>query len=117
MKYMLLIYGAENAAPAPGSPEFDPFMYGYFALSQELTNDGAMIAGEGLQDAETASTVTVRNGKIITRDGPFAETKEAMGGFYLIDCDNLDQAIAYAAKIPSATYGAIEIRPVMDYEQ
>jgi len=117
MKYMLLIYGAEDAAPAPGSPEFEPFMHGYFALGQELTKDGALIAGEGLQDAHTASTIKVRDGKTITRDGPFAETKEMMGGFYLIDCDNLDQAIAYAAKIPSAAYGAVEIRPVMDYEQ
>ncbi|MCF6221597.1 MAG: YciI family protein [Robiginitomaculum sp.] len=117
MKYMLLIYGAEDAAPAPGAPEFGAFMQGYDDLYQELTNDGVWIAGEGLQDAETASTVTVRGGKTIARDGPFAETKETMGGFYLIDCDNLDQAIAYAAKIPSATYGSVEIRPVMDYEQ
>ena len=117
MKYILLIYQAEDAGPAPGSPEFGPFMQGYFALNQELTNDGVMIAGEGLQGAETASTLTVRDGKTITRDGPFAESKEMLGGFYFIDCDNLDQAIAYAAKIPSASHGSIEIRPIMDYEQ
>ncbi len=117
MKYILLIYQAEDAGPTPGSPEFGPFMEGYFGLNQELTNDGAMIAGEGLQDGETATTVTVRNGKTTTVDGPFAETKEMLGGFYFIDCDNLDQAIAYAAKIPSAQFGSIEIRPIMDYGQ
>ena len=117
MKYMLLIYQAENATPEPGTPEFGAFMQGYFALNQELTNDGAMISGEGLQDGHTASTVKVRDGKTVTMDGPFVETKEMMGGFYLIDCDNLDDAIAYAAKIPSAKLGTIEIRPVMEYGQ
>ncbi|MBL4871633.1 MAG: YciI family protein [Robiginitomaculum sp.] len=117
MKYMLLIYQAENATPAPGTPEFGAFMQGYFALNQELTNDGALISGEGLQHADTASTIRVRDGKTTTMDGPFAETKEVLGGFYLVDCDNLDQAIAYASKIPSAKFGAIEIRPVMDYGQ
>ena len=117
MKYMLIIYSAEDAGPTPGTPEFGGFMQGYFALNQELTNDGAMIAGEGLQNADTATTIMVRDGKTITRDGPFIETKETMGGFYLIDCENLDAAIAYAAKIPSANIGSIEIRPVMDYGQ
>ncbi len=117
MKYMLLIYQAENATPTPGTPEFGGFMQGYFALNQELTNDGALISGEGLQDGVTATTIQVRNGKTTTVDGPFAETKEMMGGFYLIDCDNLDDAITYASKIPSAKLGSIEIRPVMDYGQ
>jgi len=117
MKYILLIHQQESLAPAPDSSEFGPFMQGYFALNQELEKDGAFIAGEGLQDASSATTIKVRDGKTITTDGPFAETKEVMGGFYLIDCDNLDQAITYAAKIPSAKLGAIEIKPVMDYGQ
>ena len=117
MKYMLLIYAAEDAGPTPGTSEFGAFMQGYFALNQEMANDGVLIAGEGLQNADTASTIQVRNAKTVTRDGPFTETKEVLGGFYLIDCDDLDQAIAYAAKIPSAQHGHVEIRPVMDYGQ
>jgi hypothetical protein len=75
-----------------------------------------MVSGEGLQGVETATSLRVRGGKVETMDGPFAETKEHLGGFYVIDVPDLDAAMAYAAKVPSATYGTVEVRPVMVFE-
>jgi hypothetical protein len=115
MKYLALIYSASNAGPKPGTPEFVEFMAGYTAATQRYKDDGVLLAGEGLKPTSTATTVRVRNGKAETMDGPFAETKEQLGGFYMLDCANLDDAIKYAALIPSAEFGCVEIRPVMDY--
>ncbi len=115
MKYLALIYAAPNAGPAHGTPEFGEFMGGYMAATQRYKADNVLIAGEGLKATSTATTVRVRNGKTETMDGPFAETKETLGGFYLLDCANLDEAIKYAAMIPSAKFGCVEIRPVMEY--
>lgn len=116
MQYMLLIYGAESAEPVPGTPEFDAMLEGYAAFSKEVTDAGAFIAGNALQPGATATSVRVRNGENIITDGPFAETKETLGGYYLLECKDLDEAMAYAAKIPSATYGSVEVRPVMNYD-
>ncbi|WP_428524808.1 YciI family protein [Roseibium sp.] len=115
MKYMMLIYADPAREPVYGTPEFEKMMAGYFALSEKLTADGVMLAGEGLKEAETAKALRVRGGKVETMDGPFAETKEHLGGFYLIDVPDLDAALDYAAQIPSAEYGTVEVRPVMDY--
>ncbi|MGV2976425.1 YciI family protein [Roseibium sp.] len=115
MKYMMLIYADPAREPVYGTPEFEKMMAGYFALSEKLTADGVMLAGEGLKEAETAKALRVRGGKVETMDGPFAETKEHLGGFYLIDVPDLDTALGYAAQIPSAEYGTVEVRPVMDY--
>ncbi len=114
MQYMMLIYAAEGAHPAPGTPESDAYMQGYFAVSQEWTERGLMQAGAPLEGIESATTVRVRNGGTEATDGPFAETKEQLGGYYILDCKDLDEAIACAAKIPTAALGSIEIRPVRD---
>ena len=88
-------------------------MQGYGAFTNEVREAGIMKEGAPLQGSDTATTVRLRNGKADAVDGPFAETKEVLGGYYILDCENLDEAIAYAAKIPSAAHGSIEIRPVM----
>ena len=115
MQYMLLIYSEEGSGPQPGTEEFGPFMKGYMDFTQEVKEAGKLVAGDALQDTGTATTVSVRNGKTETIDGPFAETKEVLGGYYLLECENLDEAIAYAAKIPTADYGRIEVRPIQVY--
>ncbi len=116
MQYMCLIYSAESAGPAPQSPEMGEMMQRYGAFTQEVRENGVMKAGDPLQPISTATTVRVRDGATHTTDGPFAETKEQLGGYYILDCDNLDEAIEYAAKIPSAAFGSIEVRPVMVFE-
>jgi hypothetical protein len=116
MKYLALIYSAAGSGPQYGTPEFGTFMGGYNEATQTYKRDGVMLAGEGLQPTSTATTIRVRNGKTETMDGPFAETKEQLGGFYLFECANLDEAIKYAAMIPSAAFGSVEVRPVMQYD-
>ena len=115
MKYMLLIYSNPSAEPSYGTPEFQTMMGGFYAFTERLKSDGVMQGGDGLKGVETATSLRVRNGKVETMDGPFAETKEHLGGFYLIDVPDLDAAMRYAQMIPSASFGTIEIRPVMDY--
>ncbi len=112
---MLLIYGEESKEPKYGTPEFDKYMGDYFAFTTKIGESGQMLAGEGLQDRTTATTVSVRNGKVETVDGPFAETKEQLGGFYLVEVKDLDEATALAAEIPTVKHGRVEVRPVMDY--
>ncbi len=116
MQYLLMIYAAEDAGPQPGTDEFMDMLGDYQKFSDLVEADGVFIAGEPLDSITTATTVKVRDGKHQITDGPFAETKEALGGYYLLDCQDLDEAIGYAAKIPSAVYGSIEIRPIMSYE-
>lgn len=113
MKYACLIYGDEKTGVDPGSPEFGEVMAGYMAFGQ--TAGDRILAGEPLESTATATTVTVRDGKTITTDGPFAETKEQLGGFYVLECADLDEAIALAAQIPGASTGCVEVRPVPDY--
>ena len=113
MQYLLLIYSAKGADPQPGSEEFGPFMNDYFAFTQEVKERGIFEAGQPLEDVNTATTVRVRNGKTEIVDGPFAETKEVLGGYYLLNCESLDEALECAAKIPTAEYGSIEVRPIM----
>lgn len=117
MKYMLLIYGAPETSPAPDSPEFGAYMEGYVKADETYKSDGVFLGGEALEGTETATSVRVRGGKTETMDGPFAETKEQLGGFYLLDCKNIDEAIRYAQMIPDAALGTVEIRPVMDVSQ
>ena len=89
----------------------------YFAFTEDIRKSGKYVAGEALQPVQTATTVRVRNGKLSTTDGPFAETKEQLGGFYLIEARDLNDAIQVAARIPSARIGSIEVRPVMTFDQ
>jgi hypothetical protein len=115
MQYLALIYAAPEAAPLRGTPEHEAMMAGYGALTTALKADGAYLAGEGLKPVETATSVRLRAGRVETMDGPFADTKEHLAGFYLIDVPDLDSALKYAARIPTAAYGTIEVRPVMVY--
>lgn len=115
MKYMLLIYNDPAIEPAYGTPEFQTMMGGYFALNEKLKADGVMRGGEGLKGINTATSLKVRDGKIDVMDGPFAETKEHLGGYYIIEVVDLDAALKYAAMVPSAKHGTIEIRPLLDY--
>jgi hypothetical protein len=114
MRYALLIYGNEamdaTMTPAQGEAQ----MAAYNTYTEALGKAGLMRGGDALQPTATATTVRVRGGKTLTTDGPFAETKEQLGGFYLIECDNLDLAIEWAAKIPHAASASIEVRPIME---
>ncbi|HRK42981.1 MAG TPA: YciI family protein [Gemmobacter sp.] len=115
MQYMALIYTDPALEPAWGTPEFDAMMKGYFDVNDALKAAGHLIAGEGLQGVETATSLRLRGGKVETMDGPFAETKEHLGGYYIMDVPDLETALKYAAMIPSAAFGTIELRPLMDY--
>ena len=114
MQYMLLIYGDERTWSQMSETEMGQLMQAYVDYSKSLAASGVLRGGSELQPVSMATTVRVRNGKILTTDGPFAETKEQLGGYYLIDVPNLDDAIAWAAKIPSALSGCIEVRPQTD---
>ena len=110
MEYMLLIYADESQAMS--EEEGQQMMAAYSEYSQALVAAGAMRAGAPLHPVSTATTVRVRDDKTATTDGPFAETKEQLAGYYLIDCEDLDQAIVWAARVPHAKLGSIEVRPV-----
>jgi hypothetical protein len=110
MKYMALIYGNEEAWDALSEDEQQRVSERYMALAREPVTVG----GDELQDPDTATTVRVRDGETLTTDGPFAETKEQLGGYYLIDCASLDEALEFAARIPAAERGAVEVRPVVE---
>lgn len=114
MRYMMLIYTSPENDTQPGDEGRDELMAAYAAFSEEARQVGAVIAAHELQPVSTATTVRVRDGKVAMTDGPFAETRETLGGFYLIECKDLDQALALAAKIPSAKVGSIEVRPVAE---
>ena len=119
MKYACLIYSDENdpiANPPQDSPENEPIMQGYFAFTEAVGEAGVLVAGEALFPTSTSTSLRVRNGEVTTTDGPFAETKEHLGGFYILECDTLDDAMAWAAKIPHAATGTIEIRPVPTFD-
>ena len=111
MQYLLLIYGPESE-----SEDFSPeTMQAYDAFWTHVSERGALKAGEALHPASTATTVRVRDGQTLTTDGPFAETKEILGGFYVVDVADLDEALEYAAMIPGAKTGSVEVRPIVDF--
>jgi hypothetical protein len=114
MRYMLLIYGNEAAEADMPADQQQAMFAAHIAYAQELRDRGAMLAGDPLLPTSAATSVRVRNGKRAVTHGPFAETAEQLGGYYLIECANLDEALEWAAKNPSATYGTIEVRPVME---
>ncbi len=114
MQYLALIYDEDGVSPEHGSPDFEDYMNGYFAATKVYEDSGIMRGGNALQHTSTATSVRVRNGKTETMDGPFAETKERLGGYYLLDCRDLDHAIEMAALIPDAKYGTVELRPIME---
>ena len=116
MKYLCLIYDDEKKWETMSKAEADAYMGEYFAFTDGVKASGHYLGGNALQPVQTATTVRSRNGKLSTTDGPFAETKEQLGGYYLVEAKNLDEAISIAAKIPAARYGgSVEVRPIMEF--
>ena len=116
-QYMLLIYDDPSVWESMGEEEQNAMMGEYFAYTNELREAGAYVAGDALQPTTTAKSVRLRDGERLTTDGPFAETKEALGGYYLIDVETDEEAQDWAAKIPSARVGTIEVRPVVVFPE
>ncbi|HEY3523688.1 MAG TPA: YciI family protein [Candidatus Limnocylindrales bacterium] len=117
MHYLLLIYdegSANPSAPPPPDDETARVMAAYDAFTRDCIERGVYVAGDALQNVGTATTVRVRNDQTITTDGPFAETKEALGGYYLVNCRDLDEALELAAKCPGSWFGSVEVRPVWE---
>jgi hypothetical protein len=114
MRYLLLIY-TEEPAETPPADVMAAELGAYDAFTQEVKSRGLYEAGEALHPTPSATTVRVRDGRTVTTDGPYAETKEALGGFYMVSAKDLDEAIELAAKIPGAKHGAIEVRPIFDF--
>lgn len=118
MRYLILIYEENSANPSPEPPPpgvLEATTAAYNAYTQMLRDRGAFLGGEALQPVTAATTVRVRDGQAMTTDGPFAETKEALGGFYLIEARDLDEALEFARACPAASYGSIEVRPIWEF--
>ena len=112
MRYAMLIYSSETEDAQMTTEEQQADFAAYVAFNEEA---GALVqGGDALQSISTATSVRIRDGKTMNIDGPFAETKEQLGGFYILDCEDLDQALEYAAKIPAAKHGTIEVRPILE---
>ncbi len=116
MQYMLLIYEDEALWSRMTDDDRNRLFGEYFSYTEEVRQAGAFVAGAPLQPTQTATTVRVRDGERLMTDGPFAETKEQLGGYYLVRCDNLDEAVEIATHIPDAVRGSIEVRPVMEFD-
>lgn len=116
MQYLLLIYRSEAELGKMDAAERKQMMADYGAFTQSIIQSGHFKAGDGLQPSTTATTVRVRDGRILTTDGPFAETREQLGGYYLVEAKDLDTVLGIAARIPGAKAGSIEVRPIMIYD-
>jgi hypothetical protein len=112
MRYILLICTDESVSEGLSPAEYSAALAEYAAFGEEIERRGILQGGERLRRTTDATTVQVRDGEVLVADGPFAETKEQVGGFYLVDCQDLDEAIEVASKIPGARYGTIEVRPI-----
>jgi len=115
MRYLCLIYDEERKWAAMSKEQADAVMGEYFAFTEDVKKSGHYVGGEALQPVSTATSVRVRGGKMSTTDGPFAETKEQLGGYYLINAKDLNDALAIAAKIPGAKTGTVEVRPIQEF--
>ncbi|MCH9687245.1 MAG: YciI family protein [Deltaproteobacteria bacterium] len=113
MQYLALIYDTEANRQNMTPEDTKQLLADYGAFTEAAKEAGVFVGGEALTPVHTATTVRLRDGKVLTTDGPFAETKEQLGGYYLLDCKDLDDALAWAAKIPTAKQGSIEVRPIM----
>ena len=120
MEYLLLIYEDEKTAPKCESPSkeegFETVLDEYIAYTGEVEKAGILLGANPLESTDTSTTVQTRDGRTLTIDGPFAETKEQLAGYYLVDCQSESEALDWAAKIPSAKWGSIEVRPIMKFE-
>ncbi len=114
MKYLFLLQTADDGPPAPGSPEAAQMFTDYQVALQEMARAGVLLDCAPLQGASLATTVRVRDGRTMLTDGPAAELKEQVGGYTLVDCADLDQALHFAAMLPAATAGSVEVRAVID---
>jgi hypothetical protein len=117
MRYLLLIYGVESRYAQMSPAEMQPFLQAWQRFDREILASGAVEASNRLRPIATASTVRSRNGKATITDGPFAETKEQLGGFYLVNVPSLDEALAWAKRVPSGEYGSVEVRPIWPREE
>jgi hypothetical protein len=117
MRYLLAIYGDEQRLATATEADTAAVMAAYDAFTKDIVDRGLFQSGEALQPTSTATTVRVRDGRTLTTDGPFAETKEQFGGYYVVECKNLDEAIEIAARIPGASGGSIEVRPLMEFPE
>jgi hypothetical protein len=115
MKYLCLIYDDEKLFGSMSEAEMNALMGEYFAFTEAIKKSGHYVAGEALQPVQTATSLRIRNGKLSTTDGPFAETKEQLGGFYLIEARDLNDALQVAGRIPAARMGTVEVRPIQDF--
>ena len=116
MKYMCLLYGEIGSGPAPGTAEFQEMLDEFGTATRAMADAGVLVDSSPLMPPQTARTVRVRNGSTLLTDGPFAEIKEHLGGYYVLDCESIDAAAKWAATIPSAKYGTVEVRPLMVME-
>lgn len=116
MRYMFLIYSDESTGAPYGTPEWQDLLSRYRAFGEEAGRRGVMVTGEPLESVHAATTLRPRDGQTVTLDGPFAETKEQLGGFYILDCRDRAEALELAEKIPSAHYGSVEVRPMVGHE-
>jgi hypothetical protein len=114
MQYMMLIYSRPEEVELDGDPQTDPVGPVWGAYTKAMIDAGVMVSGEALHPASTATTVRLRNGERVLHDGPYADTKEHLGGFYIIEVPSLDVALEWAARCPAAPTGAVELRPVVD---
>jgi hypothetical protein len=117
MKYLCLIYDDEAIWPSMPREQADAIMGEYYNFTNDIRKSGHYLGGNALQPTHTATTVRVRNGKLSSTDGPFAETKEQLGGYYLIEAKDLNEAIQVAGRIPSARFGCVEVRPIQEFDQ
>jgi hypothetical protein len=117
MKYMLLLRHEPGTGPAENTPEFDAEMATWGEVMGELGEAGSMVAAHGLDSEETATTVRIRNDEALVSDGPFAESKESFFSYIIIDVADLDAALGWAKRMPNATYGSVEVRPLSPHEQ
>ncbi|HET7768902.1 MAG TPA: YciI family protein [Chloroflexota bacterium] len=115
-RYIALIYTDESREQSVSPEEQQKIMAAYFQYTEDARKAGVYVAGDALEGTNLATTVRIRDGKRQTTDGPFAETKEQLGGFYILKCKDLDEALEWAAKIPASQYGSIEVRPLMEFE-
>jgi hypothetical protein len=115
MKYLALLYAAENIYDGMSEEDFGKLIGEHQSFSGKGENQGKILGGEALKPVSSATTVRIREGKVQITDGPFAETKEQLGGFYLLNCENLDEAIKMVQDIPDIKLGSVELRPIMEY--
>ena len=116
MRYLALLYWEEDRRPTPASPDFDSILGAYADASRSFESAGVLIDANPLENVDSAVSVRVRDGKTLVTDGPFAETKERLGGYYLFECADMDEALRLSEQIPAVYYGKVEVRPILEID-